>query len=175
MPTTGLHVQQDGKVQEYSALVGASFAYQTVDDSDGTGHDSDATYLTITRQSPRVSFPLFLQAEGLLPLSITLNVGARGSGTHPRIRVGFYRSGLSGFSASLYTTTSGWTVAQTTFSTNPITGGPWAPSDLIGLEPLVQNETGINGANDVTLLSGSLTYVPMTNARIVMPWTQPVM
>lgn len=173
MPTLPLKAQQDGRFRGWSALVGGSFGYQTIDDSDGTTHDSAATYLTLPKlnldtETGRVSFPIMLQAEGLLPDAITLNVVAqRGGALHPRIQIGFHKGGQVGFSGSLFDPTASWSLAQRTFSTNPITGSPWSASDLIGLEACVQNESGVNGNNDLTLVSGSLEYRPQTNAMAV--------
>jgi len=169
MPTIALKVQQDGAWQGWSSLTGASFGYQAVDDSDGVTHDSATTYLTLPKLNlalfqGRVSFPVFLQAEGLVPTSITINVVAqRGGALRPRLQIGFYQGGLVGFDASMFDPTASWSLAQRTFSTNPITGQPWSQSDLVGLEACVQNEAGAFGNNDITLISGSLTGAPLSN------------
>lgn len=164
MPTIPLKVQQDGFFQGWLSLAGAPFGYQTIDDSDGTTHDSADTFLRLPKLSlpaGRVSFPLFLQAEGLVPMSITINLVAQYVSviSHPRIQIGFQRSGIVGFSGSMFTTTASWSLAQRTFSTNPITGQTWSPEDLVGLEACIQSEDGVNGNNDVTLISGSIEYM----------------
>lgn len=167
MPTLALKVQQDGFHRGWSALVfpfgeASSFGYLAVDDSDGVTHDGASTYLTLPRLAApngRVSFPMFLQAEGLVPSSITLNVVARrGGASHPQIQIGFYRAGLTGFDAVAFDPGASFSLAQRTFSTNPITGLPWSASDLVGLEAMLQSENAA-GNNDVTLLSGSITYI----------------
>lgn len=169
MPTIPLKVQQDGHLLGVGAIVGATFAYQALDDSDGVTHDGALTYITILKNGA-VSFPLFLQAEGLIPTSITINVVAkRGGAAHPRLQIGFYKGGLTAFDASMFDPTSSFTLTQRTFSTNPITGQPWSALDLIGLEVCVQDEIGVNGNNDVTLISGSLTYVQTTNRLLRLP------
>lgn len=170
MPTIPLRVQQNGSRQDQVTVFGETFAYLAVDDSDGVTHDSAATYIRLPNQTPSiptlVSFPLFLQAEGLLPLSITLNVVAQRVGVgHPRLNIGFYKGGATGFDATLFDPTASWSLAQRTFSTNPLTGKPWSVSDPIGLEAALQSETGVFGANDITLISGSITYAPVTNVR----------
>lgn len=176
MPTIALKVQQDGFWRGFSVLVGATFGYQAVDDSDGVTHDSELTHLTLPKltspvASGRVSFPLFLQAEGLVPTSITLNVVAqRGGALHPRLQIGFFKGGSVAFDASMFDPTASYTLAQRTFSTNPITGSPWSASSLIGLEACVQSEDGVNGNNDVTLVSGSMVYSPTTNVQRRTRW-----
>lgn len=164
MPTIPLRVQQDGVWRGWTSLTGASFGYQAVDDSDGVTHDSGATSLRLASFSApllrgRISFPLFLQAEGLVPTSITLNVVAQKVGviSHPLISIGFHRAGLFGFSAATFDPPALWSLAQRTFSTNPITGAPWSASDLVGLEACVQSDA-TPGSNDVTLISGSMDY-----------------
>lgn len=172
--TIGLRVQQDGHLMGWSMIVGASFAYQAVDDSDSTTHDSEATYFILPKNTGLgpgiVTFPMFQQTNGILPSSITINVVAtRGGASHPRIQIGFYRGGLTAFDGALFNPSASWDLAQRTFNTNPITGSPWSPSDLIGLEACIQNEAGVQGNNDITLVSGSLTYYPTTNTTRRVP------
>ena len=173
MPTIPLKVQQNGTLQGWSSIThqvgdGVNFGYQAVDDSDSTTHDGANTTLNLAKGAA-MSFPLFLQAEGFIPVSITLNVVARrGGAQHPRIQIGFYRGGLTGFDATMFDPTSSFTLAQRTFSTNPITGNPWSSSDLVGLEACVQNEQ-VNGNNDVTLISGSLSAIILTNRLLHLP------
>lgn len=160
-----MKVQQDGSLTGASAIVGATFAYQVVDDSDSVTHDGASTYLTLPKGAA-VSFPLFLQAEGLLPSSITINVGAqRGGPAHPRLQIGFYQAGLKVFDAVMFDTTASYTVSSRTFSANPLTGAAWSASDLVGLEACIQNEAGVNGNNDITLVSGSIDYLERKNWR----------
>lgn len=166
MPTIPLKVQQDGTIQQGTLVHqvgdGVNFAYQAVDDSDGVTHDGAATYINLAR-GVGASFPLFLQAEGLQPLSITLNVVARqGGASHPRIMIGFFRGVSAAFHGTMFDPTASFTLAQRTFLTNPITGSPWVESDLAGLEAYVLNEN-VFGNNDVTLVSGSMDYVARHN------------
>src|SRR5213594_3485820 len=89
MPTLALRVQQDGKIQGWDQIVGAAFAYWAVDTDDG-----DTSYIRLSGTA-RVSFPLFLMAEGLIPISITLNVTTKQDGGGTReMQMGFYRSGI---------------------------------------------------------------------------------
>lgn len=175
MPTLPLRVQQNGWFTGWQSLVGGIFGYDCVDDSDGTTHDSAATYLVLPKlnlatMAGIVSFPLFDQVENIVPTSITINVVAtQGGASHPRLQIGFQRGGTTAFSGSLFTTDATWAPAQRTFSVNPLTGQPWAPSDLVGLEACVQNEAGVNGNNDITLISGSITGYPLTNGLLVQP------
>ena len=171
MPSLDFTVQQDGFWRGWSVLVGGDFGYETVDDSAGTTHDSGTTYLTLPRfivatGSGRMSFPIMLQAGGLLPLSLTLNVAAiRGGASHPRLSIGFYRGGLTGFHASLFDPTASYTVATRTFTTDPLTGAAWTAEGLVGLEACIQSEN-VAGNNDVSLVSGGLSYAPMTNRML---------
>ena len=169
MPTLGLKVQQNGFFQGWLSIVGATFGFEAVDDSAGTTHDGATTHITIDKANT-VSFPMFYQAEGLQPVSITLNVAAqRGGATHPQLLIGFYRSGVTAFSGSLFNPTSSYTVTSRTFSVNPFTGAAWVVEDLVGLEACVKGETGVNGNNDVTLISGNIDYV----ARRSWHWPEP--
>ena len=183
MPTVALKVQQDGTWRGWNLLVGATFGYQTVDDSDGVTHDSASTYLRLPKLSlvngqGRVSFPVFLQAEGMMPASITINMVGRaaggGGGASPDMQIGFLIGGVPTFHASLFDPGADWALAQRTFSVNPITGSPWSAQDLVGLEVCVQNEDLTNGSNDVTLVSGSMDYTPATNALRLAPWVEPI-
>jgi hypothetical protein len=180
MPTLALKVQQDGTWRGWSGLVGATRGYLAVDDSSGVAHDGDATYLLLGTLNlglmlGRVSFPLFLQAQGLNPTSITLNVAAeQGSGSHPNLQIGFIQGGLAAFDPAGFVTTGAYQVATRTFSTNPISGAPWVASDLIGLEACVQSQVAQQGTNRVTLVSASLTYVP-TLSYLVPPEPQGAM
>jgi len=36
---------------------------------------------------------------------------------------------------------------------------------LVGLEAYIQSESGTNGNNDITLISGPITYAPVSNVR----------
>lgn len=176
MPTIALKVQQNGFWQDVDTLVGATFAYQCVDDSDGLTHDSDTTRFRLPRAGVSftgkgiVSFPLFLQAEGLRPTSIAINVAAkRTAAGNPNILIGFARAGLRVFDVTLMSPGATYTIETRTFNTNPFTGMAWTDSDLAGLEACIQSEEGASvGSNQVTLVSGSLTYVGTTN--YVRPW-----
>ena len=171
MPTIAFTVQQDGFYRGWSALVGADTGYEAVNDSTGTTHDSGATSLRLGRLIPatgsgRVSFPIMLQAGGLLPLSITLNVAAiRGGAAHPEILIGFYRGGVTGFHVTKFNPTASYTVATRTFTTDPMTGAAWTAEGLVGLEACIQSED-VAGNNDVSLISGSVSYAPMTNRML---------
>jgi hypothetical protein len=171
VPTIALKVQQDGKVQGWESIVGATFAYQAIDDSDGTTHDSDTSYILLPRTGAsftgpgRASFPLFLQAQGLIPTSITLNVVTkRNAGGNPEMELGFVRGGVFFFEATKWMPGASYALETRTFITNPFTGSAWTAADLVGLEGCVGNFAGASaGKNRMTLLSGSLTYVQTTN------------
>jgi len=64
VPTLALRVQQNGRFQGWSALVGASSGYLTVDDSDNTvarlvRDVSRAAKLNLPTGAGQISFPLF--------------------------------------------------------------------------------------------------------------------
>jgi hypothetical protein len=171
VPTIAFTAQQDGFWRGWSALVGGTFGFETVDDSTDTTHDGATTHLTLPRfiaatGSGRVSFPIMLQAGGLLPLSLTLNVAAiQGGASHPRLHIGFHRGGVTGFHATMFDPTASYTVATRTFTTDPITGAAWTAEGLVGLEACIQSEN-VAGNNDVSLISGSVSYAPMTNRML---------
>jgi len=169
MATVTFGVQGNGVWQGWTSFTGATFAYECLDDSLGTTHDSGTTFVTLGRQllnpqAGRISFPIMLMAEGLVPDSLTLNVAAmEGGALNPDLQIGFARSGLVGFHATVFTPTASYSVVTRIFSTNPITGSAWDADDLIGLEACVQSFVGQNGNNDISLISGSITYHPRTN------------
>jgi hypothetical protein len=169
MPTLAFRLQGDGYWQGWTSFTGATFAHECLDDSTDTTHDSATSYVTLGRlllnpQAGRISFPIMLMAEGLVPSSLTLNVAAMEGGVNnPDLQIGFARSGLVGFHATVFSPTASWSVVTRTFSTNPITGSAWDADDLIGLEACVQSFTGQTGNNDITLISGSIAYHPRTN------------
>jgi hypothetical protein len=174
VPTIALKVQQNGRIQGWNLIVGSTFAYQAVDDSDGTAHDSDTTYIRVAGaglifESPRgrASFPLFLQAEGLIPISITLNVVTKRSGaSNPEMELGFCRGGLFAFDLTTWMPGASYGLESRTFSLNPITGAAWLASDLVGLEACVGNVVGASvGTNRLTLLSGSMDYLEAKYSR----------
>lgn len=164
MPTISFTVQANGQWQGWTSFTGADFAYQCVDDSTDTTHDSGTTAITLGRlllnpQSGRMSFPIMIMAEHLIPESLTLTVAAiRGGATHPRLQIGFARGGLVAFSGSLFNPTASYTTATSTFATNPLTSAAWTEDDLVGLEACIQSETGITGNNDISLISGTMDY-----------------
>ena len=170
MPTINWTVRQDGTWKGWESFVGGNAAWECVDDSDTTTHDSGASRITLPRLNlaaglGRISFPIPLHgAVALTPVSFVVNVAAvRGGATHPEIAIGFYRSDGIGFSASLFNPGAAYSVATRTFTTDPITGAAWTESGLVGLEVCLQSETVAAGNNDISLISGSLTYHGPTN------------
>lgn len=165
MLTANLKPQGNGFYAGYSAIVGATSAFEAVDDSDDTTHDSAATYITLPRllTSPTgiVSFPFFLQWEGGVPTSIAVNVVARRSGAvHPQIEIGFHRSGTLVFSGSMFNPGAGFNLATRTFAVDPFNAGAWDPAVLPMTEVCLRSEAGALGSNDVTLISAEVTYRP---------------
>lgn len=167
MPTLGLKVQQDGYWRGWLGLFGGTSGFEVVDDSAGTSHDSAATYLTLrllnlSQAKGRISFPVFLQAEGLVANSITINVAARRGGvSHPLLDIGLARSGLTFFHASQFDTTADWTVESRSFTEDPWSGLPWTPEHLVGLEACVSSDVDYFGPgfNEITLVSAGIDYV----------------
>lgn len=173
MSTVNLKPQQEGAFRGWTSLIGAVLGFRAIDDSNGTTHDSDATYLTIPKlasPSGRVSFPFFLQWAGGIPSAVTVNVVARrGGAAHPRIQIGFTRSGAVAFSGSLLDPGSSWTLGSITFSTDPLTGLAWVPGNMPITEVCIQNENGVNGNNDVTLISASVDFAGPHNFDPLIP------
>ncbi|HKB07906.1 MAG TPA: hypothetical protein VKF61_06495 [Candidatus Polarisedimenticolia bacterium] len=176
MPTIALKVQGNGAYQQIQNIVGASFAYQAVDDSDGTGHDSDATYVRLRNIGPdtgTVSFVAFQGISGFLPQSITVNVVAkRNAGGNPEIDIGLQRAGTFALSGVTFLPGAGYTLESRIFGSNginPLTGAAWAVGDLVGVELCIVTEPGSAGSNRITLVSGSLDYAPLTNRRSRIP------
>lgn len=168
MPTTGLKVQGDGFWRGWLNLFGGTTAAEVVDDSDGTSHDSAATYLSmrllnLAQGNGRISFPVFRQADGIIPTSISVNVVARrGTVSHPDLEIGltYAQPAVAVFDPMLFTTDANWTLATRTFSSNPWSGAPWALADLAGLELCVSSEPSFfgPGTNEITLVSGTINY-----------------
>lgn len=173
MPTIGCKPQGDGSNQGWSLYVGTDFAYQAVSDSAGTTHDSDGSYFRLPRLAGAggtVSFPFFRGWSGGVPTQIVVNVVAqRVAAAHPGIWIGFSRSGVFGFSGTLFTTTASWSLGQRTFITDPITGLAWDEDLLPMTEVCVQSESNIIGNNDVTLVSAIATYSEPHNHDPIMP------
>ena len=156
MPTQSLIPQQDGYWQGWSSIVGGTFAYQAV--SDG----SDATYLLLPKLAGvtgRISFPVFLMADGLIPTSIQIVVRAKlDSGAAPTIQVGFTRGGVVAFDGTIDTLTGTIGNYVHTFSTDILAGGPWMETDTDGLEVCIQREAVTLGVARIINVSGTLTY-----------------
>jgi hypothetical protein len=166
VPTIGLKVQADGFFRSWDSLVGGDFGYEVVGDSDGTTHDSDTTYLLLGKHE--ISFPIFLQAEGLFPMSLTINVAAKRDTQSPILQIGLYRGGTAITLAPDFNVGATYSVESRSWTTNPFTGSAWKPADLVGLEAYVKSNT--IARSRVTLVSGLLTYVPGTNALGARPW-----
>jgi hypothetical protein len=171
VPTLPLTIQGDGYWQGWASFSGAPFAYQCIDDSNGTTHDSGATKINLGRlvlPAGIISFPVMLMAEHMIPQSLTVNVAAVKVGaTHPDLQIGFARGSATGFDPTAFTAGVSYSVATRTFSTNPITGLAWSAADLVGLEVCVQSMFGQVGSNDISLVSGSITYIAATNSYAV--------
>jgi hypothetical protein len=173
VPTISLKPQGNGTYSGWSSIIGATYAYQAVDDSDGTTHDSEDSYFVLPRlaASPAgiVSFPFFLQWAGGRPTSIAVNVVAqRGGAAHPQIEIGFVRLGTFAFSGSLLDPGVSWTLATRTFTTDPITGAPWDAEDLRLTEVCLRSEALAIGSNDVTLVSVVAVYLePFLNDPVL--------
>lgn len=167
MPTFNFKVQGRGFYrQQWSALVGGTFAWECVDDSDTTTHDSDTSYLEISGVGANaVSFPIMAMAE-CVPESIDINVAAKepsGFGGGREMSIGFYRGGAVGFHGTTFTPTTSYTVATRTFATDPISGGAWTQDLLKGLEVCIRNTGGFAAINRISLISGTMTYTLATN------------
>lgn len=165
MPTIALLPQGAGRYSGWSSIVGATFAWQAIDDSTDGTNDGDDSYIILPRLSGgdagMVSFPMFNQCEGIAPTSISLRVVAKRSGAaHPLIQVGFQRGGSAGFHATTIDAGAGYSATTLVFSTNPITAQAWTEDDLDGLEAMLMSEPFVLGSNRITLLNGSMTYRP---------------
>jgi hypothetical protein len=172
LQTISLKPQGDGTNRGWSSVVGASFAYQAVDDSDGTTHDSAETYFRLPRLDPAgtVSFPFFRGWGGGIPSTVTVNVVAkRVAAAHPKIQIGFVRGGSFGFSGALFDTTATWDLATRAFITDPITGLAWDPELLPVTEVCLRSEALVVGNNDVTLVSAAVTYREPRNFDPILP------
>lgn len=180
MPDIDLKVQGNGFHQGYTDLTGADSMYEAVDDSDSTTHDSDTTKFTLPRyvQSTGagiVSFRMFDMAEHVIPSQVVLRVGAkRGGAAHPRLHIGFNKGGVTAFSASLFDPGASYSVVTRTFTTNPLTSAAWADGDLVNLEPCFQNEDGVSGSNDLTLVSGQVAYPAGIMNRHISDYGEPL-
>lgn len=134
------------------------FAWDCVNDSDGTTHDGALSYLVLPKGG-QISFRAFLQSAGLIPSLITINVAAqRGGAAHPRLQIGFLRGSSASFDAAMFDCPASWGLAARSFAIDPITGLPWDPGDLSTTEIAFQNEIGVNGNNQITLVSASIAY-----------------
>src|SRR5262249_44196240 len=122
VPTLPLRVQQNGTFQGWQTLVGGQFGYDCVDDSDGTTHDSGATYVLLPKMIASTgagiaSFPLFLGVAGATPSSIQINVVAqRNAASHPRMQIGLYRAGVTLLDGTFFDPPASWALATRTFS-----------------------------------------------------------
>lgn len=174
MPSVACKPQAEGTWRGWSLLSGDSLGFRCVDDSDGTDHDSAATFLRLPKLIPgvagRVSFPFFLQWAGGLPSLVTVNIVAqRGGASHPRLQIGFLRGSSIAFSGTFFDPGVSWQLATFAFATDPITGLSWDPEDMPVTEVCVQNETNVFGNNDVTLISASVDYTEPHNYDPIFP------
>ena len=176
MPSIAFKVQQNGSLTGWTSFSGDTEAYRCIDDSDGTTHDSDASFIELPALSVlapmqgRISFPIMLMAQIRRPVSLTLNVGHKKTGLGTReIQVGFYRAGVKGFHATLPAPGASYAVSSLTFATDPIAGA-WTEAGMTGLEACIESTADSEGNTRVTLLSGSILYDIESN----WIWPEPV-
>lgn len=166
--TVSLAPQADGFWQNWSTVFGANDAYLAVDDSTGTTHDGDATYIesnTVQGAAPlvpRVSFQFFDSALGIVPASITLRLAMATGGSHggsTAVKIGFTTTSTAAFDPTLATSNvSTYALFTRTFAVNPFTGLPWAVDDLAALQPCWETDVSASRVARVTLFNLDLTY-----------------
>jgi hypothetical protein len=176
MPTVNCKPQGNGTYTGWSLVVGAPLAWQAIDDSDTTTHDSASSYIRLPRliaPGGTISFPFFRGWEGALPTSVTVNlVAQRVAATHPRISIGFVRGANFGFDPTPFDAPSSWGLAVRVFDNDPITGQEWNPDDLPNTEIVLQSAAFTPGNNDVTLLSASVDYSLPHNYDPILPMAE---
>jgi hypothetical protein len=173
MSTVACKPQGNGTYTGWSQIVGAPLAWQAIDDSDSTTHDSAGSYIRLPRLVSTggiVSFPFFRGWAGALPMSITVNlVAQRVAATHPLISIGFVRGANFGFDATPFDAPASWALATRVFDNDPITGQEWDPNLLPMTEIVLQSAAFTLGNNDITLLSASVDYNPPHNYDPILP------
>lgn len=158
MATQAFALQQDGRFQGWSSIVGGTRAYVVCSDALST------TYVILPKIAANdagvASFQVMLMADGQVPTSIQVVVRAQRNnvGQTCTIRTGFARGGSTGF--DVVTDSPGITAANFThnFATNPITGLAWTEADMDGLELCVSRESLTLGAARIINVAGTLTY-----------------
>lgn len=172
MPSFAFTVQGNGSLAGWTMFNGATAAYLCIDDSTGTTHDSDATFIDLPGLSGlnpaqgKISFPFLRMAQIRRPTSIVLNVAHKRTGLGVReLQVGFYRAGAKGFHATLLQPAGSYVVSSLTFATDPITGSAWTEAGMVGLEACIESTVNSEGNSRITLLSGTMNYDIESNWR----------
>lgn len=168
MQTINLPAQANGTLSGWSSIVGGSFGYDAIDESDDSAFDGDTSYLILPRSLGNagiMSFRFFNGAEGMIPTSIVIRTAMKINSGNPDVQVGFYRSGAMAFSVTTVTPSASYNVFPSTFSANPFNASAWAAGDLVNLEPCLRMSNGVIGTARVSLVSVELTYTVATVHR----------
>ena len=170
MPSIDLLVQADGFYRGWSSLSAGTDGYKMVNDSASTSHDSDSTYLILPRLTDPggiISFPCFRMAEGLIPTSIMVTVVAKIETGSPLLKLGWSTpTGTKVITLGSLTPLAGYSALQTTFNTDPFSGGGWTAEGLVGLEALVQMKAATVATARITLVSVQLTYTTRVSVGV---------
>ena len=178
MPTVALKVREIGQYQQYVSIVGATEPHLAIWDSSGTTHDSDSSYILIhslALGTGQVSFRFFDMAEGLEPISLTLNIVAKrdNAANGCTFEFGLFDPAGPFFSSFFEAVLTGsYQLFSDTFSVNPFTGTAWTIDEMRRLELYVRRPppTSATGGR-LTLLSASIDYARAWNSLAPEPYT----
>jgi hypothetical protein len=161
MPTINLPVQANGELAGWSSIVGGTFGYDAIDESNDSDDDGDTSYIVLPRQigtAGIMSFRFFDGSENLIPTSVTIRTSIKLNSGNPEVEVGFYRGGATAFSMTTVIPGAQYDDEETTFSTNPFNASAWAADDLLPMQPCLRMLSGAIGTARVSLISVELSY-----------------
>lgn len=136
MPSSTLYVADTGYLADYNSVVGASQAWQALDDEPNDGDTSYVRFNAAASASFRI---VQMGLADLLPTAVHLFAYSRvnlsgAPGTGPTVAVGFVNVRHDLMVGTAQELTATYLIKNDVLMTNPFTGAAWRRGDLAGLE-----------------------------------------
>lgn len=181
MPTLDLRAQAGpyylGQVQSgIHTFVGANEAHKCVNESAGTSHDGDTTYITV-RTPALVSFPIFRMSEHFTVSSFLMRIVLKEMDPTPDLEVRYFLARQPGVEndlagdaqvvGSVVGNYPSYALLSNAVTTSPWTGAPFAAEEIVPVQIgffILYTPNGVLEKDvRITLVSGQATYTEPHN------------